>query len=74
MKKTAYLLVAAGFLGLSLPSCQSGSTTQKDVLDLSGRDTSVSPAKNFFDYANGTWIKETQIPASKTGWGSFYIV
>lgn len=74
MKKTAYLLVAAGLLGTLLPSCQSGSTAQKDVLDLSGRDTTISPASNFFDYANGTWIKETQIPASKTGWGSFYIV
>lgn len=45
-----------------------------DPLDLSGRDTSVSAAQNFFLYANGNWLKNTKIPPSQTGWGSFYIV
>ncbi|MHB1923047.1 MAG: M13 family metallopeptidase [Chitinophagaceae bacterium] len=43
-------------------------------LDLSGEDTSVSPGQNFFLFANGNWLKHTQIPPSQTGWGSFYIV
>ncbi|HET8572497.1 MAG TPA: M13 family metallopeptidase [Edaphocola sp.] len=76
MKKPLSLLIAAA-AAVSLYSCQSGSktgATAKDPLDLSGRDTTVSPAENFFLYANGTWLKNTVIPASKSGWGSFYVV
>src|SRR5699024_346561 len=43
-------------------------------LDFAGMDSTVSPADNFFLYANGTWLKNAEIPPSKTGWGSFYIV
>ena len=34
-------------------------------------DKSVSPKDNFFQFVNGTWLKETPIPADKTRWGSF---
>lgn len=43
----------------------------KDSLDLSARDTTVSPAQDFFQYANGTWLKNTEIPADQRGWGSY---
>lgn len=72
MKKALPFLLAMASVGLY--SCQGSKTEEKDPLDLSGRDTTVSPAQNFFEYANGTWIKNTKIPADKTGWGSFYIV
>ncbi len=39
--------------------------------DKSGMDTTVSPGDNFFLYANGKWLKNTVIPASETGAGSF---
>ena len=65
MKKPLSLLIAAA-AAVSLYSCQSGpKAPAKDSLDLSGRDTTVSPADNFFMYANGTWLKNTTIPASK---------
>lgn len=32
-------------------------------------DKSTSPAVDFFQYANGGWIKKTPIPASESGWG-----
>ncbi|GAB3908692.1 M13 family metallopeptidase [Mucilaginibacter boryungensis] len=35
-------------------------------------DTTVSPGENFFNYASGAWMKKTEIPATETGWGSFY--
>ena len=41
-------------------------------LDKSTMDTAVKPGDNFFLYANGLWVKKTQIPASESGWGSFY--
>ena len=32
-------------------------------------NTSVLPSTNFFEYANGGWIKKTPIPAGEGGWG-----
>jgi putative endopeptidase len=32
-------------------------------------DSSVSPGADFFQYANGGWVKSTTIPASESGWG-----
>jgi putative endopeptidase len=40
--------------------------------DKTGMDTTVKPGDNFFLYASGSWLKKTEIPASETGWGSFY--
>ncbi len=40
----------------------------------SDMDTTVSPATDFFEYANGNWLKKTEIPAAYSGWGSFYIL
>eukprot|EP01033_Poteriospumella_lacustris_P025334 gene25334-gene22971 len=40
--------------------------------DKSGMDTTIKPGNDFFSYANGKWMKETKIPPSETGWGSFY--
>ena len=52
-------------------SCNSNvktATAKKDFLaeDL---DTTVSPVTDFFDYANGGWIKRNPIPADQSGWG-----
>jgi putative endopeptidase len=32
-------------------------------------DTSVDPGVDFFDYANGAWLKANPIPASESAWG-----
>ncbi|GAB1270218.1 M13 family metallopeptidase [Aurantivibrio infirmus] len=34
-------------------------------------DTSVSPAEDFFRYANGGWMASTEIPADKSRYGAF---
>ena len=49
------------------------STAQKNkrFIDPANMDISVKPGDNFYLYANGTWIKNTPVPASKTRWGSF---
>ncbi len=39
-------------------------------IDLAGRDTSVKPGDDFFSYANGTWVKTTEIPADRSSFGS----
>ena len=37
-------------------------------------DTSVKPGENFFEYVNGTWLKNTEIPADRSRYGSFNIL
>ena len=61
-------LCAAIFLSYAFHS-----NAQKKVpgIDLSLMDTSVSPKNDFFNFVNGTWLKNTEIPADKTRWGSF---
>jgi putative endopeptidase len=56
-----------------------GSTSAKadenaKPIDQSNFDTSVKPSDDFFLYANGGWIKRTEIPADQTRWGSFNVL
>ncbi len=34
-------------------------------------DKSVRPQDDFFQFANGTWVKNNPVPASESRWGSF---
>lgn len=34
-------------------------------------DTSVAPGEDFFHYANGAWLAETEIPPAEGRWGTF---
>ena len=40
-------------------------------LSPSNMDATVSPSDNFFNYANGGWIKSNTIPAGYPSWNSF---
>ncbi|MBN8922129.1 MAG: peptidase M13 [Rhodanobacter sp. 68-29] len=40
-------------------------------IDLGGIDLAVRPGDNFFDYANGGWLKTAQIPADRSSTGTF---
>ena len=42
--------------------------------DAAGMDPTVKPGDDFYEFANGTWAKNTQIPADKSNWGSFAIL
>ena len=37
-------------------------------IDLAAIDKSVAPGDDFFRYANGSWVKSTEIPADRSGW------
>ena len=43
-------------------------------IDAAGMDRAVKPGDDFFRYANGGWIKSTEIPADRSGWGTGAIV
>jgi putative endopeptidase len=46
----------------------------KKYIDPANMDLSVKPGDDFFEYANGAWIKKNAIPADKTSWGSFIML
>ena len=43
-------------------------------LILSNMDTTISPKNDFYNYVNGTWLKETQIPDDRSIWGGFSVL
>ncbi|MEP7255898.1 MAG: M13 family metallopeptidase [Ferruginibacter sp.] len=51
-------------------SCNNNSTStpKADVLAVN-IDSTVSPGSDFFDYANGGWIKKNPIPGEQSSWG-----
>ncbi|TGE19696.1 M13 family metallopeptidase [Hymenobacter elongatus] len=56
---------------LALAGCNSGASSggaQPDLLR-ANLDTTVSPGDDFFQYANGGWLKRHPIPASESSWG-----
>ncbi|MFC7537437.1 M13 family metallopeptidase [Sphingomonas sp. GCM10030256] len=42
--------------------------------DKAGMDMSVAPGDNFYQFANGTWARTTQIPADKSNYGMFTVL
>lgn len=76
MKKYFLPLLAVLPLFALLLSCkQAGApatgTGDLKGVDLSFIDTTVKPGDNFFQYANGAWLKRTEIPATEATWGAF---
>jgi putative endopeptidase len=51
-----------------LASCKNDTASKPDFL-ASNLDTTVSPATDFFQYANGGWIRKNPIPAEESNWG-----
>jgi predicted metalloendopeptidase len=39
--------------------------------DMDGMDTAVKPGDDFYEYANGHWLKTNQIPPDLSSWGAF---
>jgi putative endopeptidase len=47
---------------------------KKKYIDQANINKAVKPGDDFFEYANGLWVKKNPIPASKTRWGAFQIL
>ena len=39
-----------------------------------GFDLTVRPQDDLYGHVNGTWYRETEIPADKSGWGAFMVL
>jgi predicted metalloendopeptidase len=72
MLKPTPLVVASFFCALSLHA-QPTPKIEKNPppINTKDMDTSVKPQDDFFMYADGGWIKRTEIPPEYSRWGSF---
>ena len=52
-----------------LAACKNPSTSNKPDLLAANIDSSIKPGDDFFEYANGGWIKHNPLPASESEWG-----
>jgi len=43
-------------------------------IDAAAMDPAVKPGNDFFTYANGAWLKATEIPPDRRRWGSFSVL
>src|SRR3954471_9660066 len=43
-------------------------------LDTAGMDREVKPGDAFFEYANGSWLRRTEIPADRSTYGASAIL
>jgi len=51
-----------------------GALAQVKAFDTSRMDRNADACDDFFEFANGTWVKNTEIPPSETRWGTFNIL
>jgi putative endopeptidase len=66
------VILAVSFLSAFALHAQSESkSVNNPPIDPSSMDPSVKPADDFFLYADGSWIKRTEIPPEYSRWGSF---
>ncbi len=70
MRSTAKRYLVALFVFATLTSSAFGQT----AFDISRMDRNADACNDFFQFANGTWIKNTEIPASQARWGTFNIL
>ena len=66
-------MLVLGTINFSIVSCKSDKSTtaetkKPDIL-FENLDTTVSPGQDFFEYANGGWLKRNPIPNDLSSWG-----
>jgi putative endopeptidase len=73
--RRAAVLAALAWATLTLVACEKPQQPATAAsIDTAGMDRSVQPGDNFFEYANGTWVKTTPIPPDLSAYGSFTIL
>lgn len=63
-------------IGLTLHSCVSTKKTETSkqiygTINTDYIDPNIKPQDDFFQFANGNWVKNTNIPSTESRWGSF---
>ncbi len=68
------VLLALVLLAASLPQGAWATPEKTHGLDIAGMDKGVNPGDDFFDYANGVWMKNTPIPNDRSSYGVFDVL
>lgn len=71
MRYSIFRVMAAAAILLSMCAFL---TAQNKGFDTKRMDTSTDACNDFFQYANGTWLKSTEIPSTESSWGTFNIL
>lgn len=74
--KNKFIIAVLGIAVMSSCKDNTTKTTKEEPrgIILANMDTTVSPKTNFYDYVNGTWMKNTQIPDDRSSWGGFSVL
>jgi putative endopeptidase len=73
-------VVAVAALAVAVTSCDdknkemAQADTEERGIILSNMDTTVSPKVDFYNYVNGNWMKNTEIPDDQVRWGGFGVL
>ena len=68
MFKQMFICTAIAVLVISCTDKKDTTAGKTDIL-FTNLDTTVKPSSDFFDYANGGWIKKNPIPGEQSAWG-----
>ncbi len=72
-------MIAAAF-ALTITSCKTEENKEVAQVEtipgivLENMDTTVTPQQDFYQYVNGSWMKNTEIPDDRTSWGGFSVL
>ena len=79
--KTPFLkpVMALAVVAASVTACKDKAEvavadTEPHGIILANMDTTVSPKDDFYNYVNGNWMKNNEIPDDQTTWGGFTIL
>jgi putative endopeptidase len=72
MKTFQKVLLSTAVASLTVVACKTDKPEEKvPGIVLENMDPTVKPTDDFYNFVNGTWQKNTEIPADRTSWGSF---
>lgn len=74
MKKLAWGALGLGAALAITVACSQQAQKGIGVIKKEDMNLSVKPGEDFFEYANGTWMKNTPIPADRSRYGAFDIL
>jgi predicted metalloendopeptidase len=69
IRRPLLTFAALALIGLA-PVLTRAQAPQSGGVDLAGMDRSVKPGDDFFAFANGTWVRNTEIPPDRASWGA----
>ncbi|WP_310991672.1 M13 family metallopeptidase [Aequorivita marina] len=70
----AFAVIAAAATACKDKTDVEKTETEPHGIILANMDTTVSPKVDFYNYVNGNWMKNNEIPDDQTSWGGFTIL